>query len=157
LITILVTPFSVCSARLPVYTILISLIVPKETFLGIINYQALALLGMYLLGIFLAISASIILNKIIKFRSKSYFVVEMPSYKLPLFKNVLYTVLEKTKSFVFNAGKIILSISVILWFLASHGGENFNNAEAIVKSSFENQSISEKELEVAVASYQIEN
>jgi ferrous iron transport protein B len=157
LITILVTPFSVCSARLPVYTILISLIVPKGTFLGIINYQALALLGMYLLGVLLAISASIILNKIIKFKSKSYFVVEMPSYKLPLFKNVLYTVLEKTKSFVFNAGKIILSISVILWFLASHGGENFDKAETIVKTRVENQSLSKKELEAAVASYQIEN
>jgi len=157
LITILVTPFSVCSARLPVYTILISLIVPEKNFLGIINYQALALLGMYLLGIFLAIGSSIILNKIIRFKSKSYFVVEMPSYKLPLFKNVFYTVIEKTKSFVFNAGKIILAVSIILWFLASHGGESFDNAEETVKNRMESLNPSDKELEVAIASYQIEN
>ncbi|RZK04176.1 MAG: ferrous iron transporter B, partial [Flavobacterium sp.] len=124
---------------------------------GIINYQALALLGMYLLGVFLAIGSSIILNKIIRFKSKSYFVVEMPSYKLPLFKNVLYTVLEKTKSFVFNAGKIILAVSIILWFLASHGGENFDKAEETVKTETESQNLSDKELEVAIASYQIEN
>src|SRR5690554_526448 len=82
LITILVTPFSVCSARLPVYTILISLIVPEQRVFGFINAQALALLGMYLLGIIMALFAAVILNKIIKNKSKSYFVIEMPSYKL---------------------------------------------------------------------------
>ncbi|HNU59839.1 MAG TPA: ferrous iron transport protein B, partial [Aquaticitalea sp.] len=125
LITILVTPLSVCSARLPVYTILISLIVPETKIFGLINSQALALLGMYVLGIVLAIGAAIILNKIIKMKGKSYFVVEMPTYKLPLLKNVAYTVLEKTKAFVINAGKIILAVSIILWFLATHGGKTF--------------------------------
>lgn len=157
LITILVTPFSVCSARLPVYTILISLIIPEQRILGFINTQALALLGMYLLGIILALIAAVILNKIIKNKSKSYFVIEMPSYKTPLFKNVFYTVVEKTKAFVWNAGKIILAVSIVLWFLASHGGKNFDNAEEIVSYQYENIDISEDELNTAIASYQIEN
>lgn len=157
LITILVTPFSVCSARLPVYTILISLIVPEKTLFGFLNYQALALLGMYLLGIVLALVSAVILHKIIKLKSKSYFVIEMPAYKVPLFKNVFYTVLEKTKSFVLNAGKIILAVSVILWFLASHGGENFDNAEEIITKRTENAGLPEHELNAKVASFQIEN
>lgn len=157
LITILVTPFTVCSARLPVYTILISLIIPEKTVLGFINSQALALLGMYLLGIVLAIGSAVILNKIIRFKSKSYFVIELPSYKLPLFRNVFYTVVEKTKAFVFNAGKIILAVSIVLWFLASHGGKTFENAEEIVSSKYENTEISEEELSAEIASFQIEN
>jgi ferrous iron transport protein B len=157
LITILVTPFSVCSARLPVYTILISLIVPEQRVFGFINAQALALLGMYLLGIIMALIAAVILNKIIKNKSKSYFVIEMPSYKLPLFKNVFYTVLEKTKAFVWNAGKIILAVSIVLWFLASHGGKNFDNAAEIVSAKYENIEIDEDELNTQIASYQIEN
>jgi len=157
LITILVTPFTVCSARLPVYTILISLVIPETKIFGFINSQALALLAMYLLGVVLALSASIILNKIIRFTSKSYFVIEMPTYKMPLFRNVFYSVLEKTKAFVFNAGKIILAVSIVLWFLASHGGKTFENAEEIVTSKYENVEISEEELNVEIASFQIEN
>lgn len=157
LITILVTPFTVCSARLPVYTILIALIVPEKNVFGFINAQALTLLGMYLLGIVFALVSSVILSKIIKIKSKSYFVVEMPSYKLPLFRNIFYIVIEKTKAFVFNAGKIILAVSIVLWFLASHGGKTFENAEEIVNTKFENTEISEQELEAEIASFQIEN
>src|SRR5690554_5521055 len=112
---------------------------------------------MYLLGIVLAIGSAIVLNKIIKFKSKSYFVIEMPSYKMPLFRNIFYTVLEKTKAFVFNAGKIILAVSIVLWFLASHGGKTFDNAEEIVSSKYENTEISEEELNTVIASFQIEN
>jgi len=157
LITILVTPFTVCSARLPVYTILISLVIPETKIFGFINSQALVLLAMYLLGVVLALSASIILNKMIRFTSKSYFVIEMPTYKMPLFRNVFYNVLEKTKAFVFNAGKIILAVSIVLWFLASHGGKTFENAEEIVTSKYENVEMSEEELNVEIASFQIEN
>ncbi|MFA5557191.1 MAG: ferrous iron transport protein B [Flavobacteriaceae bacterium] len=157
LITILVTPFTVCSARLPVYTILIALIIPEKIVFGFINAQALALLGMYLLGIVFALVSSVILSKIIKMKSKSYFVVEMPSYKMPLFRNIFYTVVEKTKSFVFNAGKIILAVSIILWFLASHGGKTFDSAEEIISVKFENTEISEEELKTEIASFQIEN
>jgi ferrous iron transport protein B len=157
LITILVTPFSVCSARLPVYSIIISLIVPKQKVFGFINSQALTLLGMYVFGIVLALLSAVILTKIIKAKNKSYFVIEMPSYKMPQFRNVFYTVFEKTKSFVIDAGKIILAVSIVLWFLASHGGNNFDNAKEIISSKIEFKKLPEKELNTAIASYQIEN
>jgi ferrous iron transport protein B len=134
LITILVTPFITCSARLPVYAILIALIIPEERVLGFISLQGLTLMVLYLLGFVVAIFSAYILNKILKISSKSYFVVEMPSYKIPLFKNVAINVLEKTKAFVFGAGKIILALSIILWFLGSHGPDkNFKNAQKIVE------------------------
>ncbi|MFT6370553.1 MAG: ferrous iron transport protein B [Maribacter sp.] len=132
LITILVTPFTTCSARLPVYLIIIALVIPEGTFLGL-SYKALTLMLLYLLGFGAAIVSAVILNKILKIKSRSFFVVEMPSYKLPLLKNVGYTVLEKTKSFVFGAGKIILAISIVLWFLGSNGfSYDFKNAEEII-------------------------
>lgn len=134
LITILVTPFTTCSARLPVYLIIISLVIPDEKFL-FFNLQALTLMLMYLIGFGAAIGAAWILNKILKIKSKSFFVVEMPNYKLPLLKNVGINVLEKTKSFVVDAGKIILAISIVLWVLASFGpNEKFSEAKDIVTS-----------------------
>ncbi len=140
LITILVTPFTTCSARLPVYVIIIALVIPDGTFLGI-SYQALTLMSLYIIGFLTAIFSAYILNKILKIKSKSYFVVEMPSYKVPLLKNVALTVIEKTKTFVFEAGKIILAISIVLWFLASYGpGEQFNNAKSIIKEAHPNLS-----------------
>ena len=132
LITILVTPFTTCSARLPIYVIIIALVIPEGSFIGL-SYKALTLMLLYLLGFGAAILSAMILNKILKIQSRSFFVVEMPNYKLPLLKNVAYTVLEKTKSFVFGAGKIILAIAIILWFLGSNGfSDDFNNAEQIV-------------------------
>ena len=132
LITILVTPFTTCAARLPVYLIIIALVIPEGTFLGL-SYKALTLMLLYLIGFGTAILSAVILNKILKIKSRSFFVVEMPSYKLPLLKNVGYTVLEKTKSFVFGAGKIILAISIVLWFLGSNGfSDDFKNADNIV-------------------------
>lgn len=134
LITILVTPFITCSARLPVYAILIALIIPQKKVLGFISLQGLTLMTLYLLGFGMAFFSAYILNKILKISSKSYFVVEMPSYKIPLFKNVAINIIEKTKSFVFGAGKIILAISIILWFLGSHGPDkDFGNAQKIVE------------------------
>jgi ferrous iron transport protein B len=156
LITILVTPFTVCSARLPVYTIIIALIIPDKKVFGFLDYRSLALMLMYLLGIGTAILAAALLNQILKLKSKSYFVVEMPTYKLPMLKNVGFTVFEKTKTFVVDAGKIILSISIILWFLASFGpGDRFENAEQYVLKAQPN--LAEEELSQAVASYQLEN
>lgn len=132
LITILVTPFTTCSARLPVYLIIIALVIPEGSFLGL-SFKALTLMLLYLLGFAAAILSAMALNKILKIKSRSFFVIELPNYKLPLLKNVGYTVLEKTKSFVFGAGKIILAISIILWFLGSNGySDNFKNAETIV-------------------------
>ncbi|TXE13113.1 ferrous iron transport protein B [Seonamhaeicola algicola] len=154
LITILVTPFTTCSARLPVYVIIIALVIPQGTFLGM-SYKALTLMGLYIIGFLTAIISAYILNKVLKIKSKTYFVIEMPSYKIPLFKNVVFTVVEKTKTFVLEAGKIILAISIILWVLASNGpGDNFNNAESIIKT--ENPSISEPELDDKIAAHKLQ-
>ncbi|MER3376034.1 MAG: ferrous iron transport protein B [Allomuricauda sp.] len=142
LITILVTPFTTCSARLPVYLILIALVIPEGSLLGL-SYQALTLMLLYLIGFGMALVSAMALNKILKIKSRSLFMVEMPTYRLPLIKNVAYTVLEKTKSFVLGAGKIILAISIVLWFLGSNGySEDFRNAERIVTERIEEQGLS---------------
>ncbi len=160
LITILVTPFITCSARLPVYAILIALIIPDEKLFGFMSLQGLTLMTLYLLGFGVAIFSAYILNKILNIKSKSYFVVEMPSYKIPMFKNVFINVLEKTRAFVFGAGKIILALSIVLWFLGSHGlGENFNNAEQIVKQQLDTKKnvYSQKYFDDKVSAYKLEN
>lgn len=157
LITILVTPFTTCSARLPVYLILISLVIPEGSFLGM-GYQGLTLMGLYLLGFIMALLSAALLNKLLKIQSKTYFVVEMPNYKLPLIKNVAITVFEKTKSFVVEAGRIILAISILLWLMASFGpGEDFNNAEEIVTNQPASQNYTPQELETEIASYKLEH
>ena len=157
LITILVTPFTTCSARLPVYAIIIGLVIPDQRILGIINLQGLTLMLLYLLGFGMAIFSAYILNKILRIKGKTYFVVEMPNYKLPIFKNVFINVIEKTKDFVLGAGKIILAISVILWFLASFGpNKNFDNAKNEVLYANENK-LSEHELNDKIAAYKLEN
>lgn len=134
LITIMVVPFVTCSARLPVYAIIIALIIPQDRVLGIFSLQGLTLLALYLLGFLMAMLSGYLLHKVLKIRGKSFFIIEMPDYKIPSLKNVFYTVVEKTKAFVFGAGKIILAISIILWFLASNGPESFVNAEEDFKS-----------------------
>ncbi|AVR44926.1 ferrous iron transport protein B [Christiangramia fulva] len=158
LITILVVPFTTCSARLPVYLIIIALVIPDKTILGL-NYQGLTLMLLYLIGFGMAIFSAWILNKILKNKSKRYFVIEMPNYKLPMLKNVSINVVEKTKSFVFGAGKIILAISIILWVLASYGpGDKFENAEEIVKEKYQNPAnVSDQKLENQIASYKLKH
>ncbi|TGD57535.1 ferrous iron transport protein B [Flavobacterium humi] len=154
LITILVTPFTTCSARLPVYAIIISLVIPNKRLFGIFNLQGLTLMLLYLLGFGMALFSAWVLHKVLKIQSKTYFVVEMPNYKLPMIKNVAINVVEKTKSFVFGAGKMILAISIVLWFLASYGpGENFKNAEQIVAK----ENVSGTNIEGKIASYKLEN
>jgi len=160
LITILVTPFITCSARLPVYAILIALIIPNKRLFGVFSLQGATLMILYLLGFGMAIFSAYILNKILKVKTKTYFVVEMPNYKLPLFKNVAINVIEKTKSFVFGAGKIILAISIILWFLGSHSpNASFKNAEKIVaeKAKSEGKVLEKSELENLASTYKLEN
>ncbi|MGB5942699.1 MAG: ferrous iron transport protein B [Leeuwenhoekiella sp.] len=158
LITILVTPFTTCSARLPVYLIIISLVIPDERVLYILNYQSLALMALYLIGFGTAILSAWLLDHILKIKSRSFFVIEMPNYKLPLFKNVAYNVVEKTKSFVFGAGKIILAISIVLWVLASNGpGEDFAEAETIVTKEMRDGAFPESELDKKIASYKLEH
>jgi ferrous iron transport protein B len=158
LITILVTPFTTCSARLPVYAIIIALVIPDTYVLGIFNLQGLTLMLLYLLGFGMAIFSAHVLNKILKIKGKTFFVVEMPNYKLPMVKNVAINVIEKTKAFVFGAGKIILAISIVLWFMASYGpGEKFNNAKEIQLSKIENGKLSKEEVNNKISAYKLEN
>ncbi|CAM4128105.1 ferrous iron transport protein B [Pedobacter westerhofensis] len=121
MITIMVAPLVSCSARLPVYTLLISLIIPQEKVFGVISLQALTLMGMYLISIVAAMVVAFVMKFIIKAKEKSYFIMELPVYRMPRWKNVLYTMYEKSKTFVFEAGKVIIAISIVLWVLASYG------------------------------------
>ncbi|HLA55820.1 MAG TPA: ferrous iron transport protein B [Flavobacterium sp.] len=160
LITILVTPFTTCSARLPVYAIIIALVIPEKRVFGVLNLQGLTLMLLYLLGFGMAIFSAYILNKILKIKSKTFFVIEMPNYKLPLFKNVAINVIEKTKAFVFGAGKIILAISIVLWFLASYGpGKDFDHADEIILKDYLAKDISftPQSLQYDVNAYKLEN
>lgn len=158
LITILVVPFTTCSARLPVYLIIIALVIPDERWLGVFNYQGITLMLLYLLGFATAVLSGWLASKMLKIKFKSYFVVEMPDYKMPIPKNIAITVFEKTKSFVVGAGKIILAISIILWVLASYGPtEDFDNAEEIVTSNIENENLAQEEIDTKIASYKLKN
>ena len=121
LITILVTPLMSCSARLPVYTLLIALVIPDTLIGGIFNLKGLVLLGLYLLGLLAALGVAMFLKWIIKSKQKSFLIMELPMYKMPRWRNILLTILEKTKVFVWEAGKVIMAISIILWVLASYG------------------------------------
>jgi ferrous iron transport protein B len=128
IITIMVTPLMSCSARLPVYTLLISMVVPETK--GFFNLQGLMLMGLYLIGFLAAIAAAYVMKFILKSKEKSYFIMELPVYRNPQWKTVGFTALEKVKIFLFDAGKIILTISIILWFLASHApGNRFEEVE----------------------------
>ncbi len=157
LITILVVPFVTCSARLPVYAIIIALIIPQNRVLGIFSLQGLTLLGLYLLGFGMAIVSGYLLHKTLKVEGRSFFLIEMPDYKLPSVKNVFYTVVEKTKAFVFGAGKIILAISIILWFLASNGPASFDSAEADFAVSSDTEFKQGMAYNEAIASYKLEH
>ena len=155
LITILVTPFTTCSARLPVYAILIALVIPEGSFLGF-NYKGLMLMALYLVGFVMALLAALILSKTLLIKSKSYFVVEMPNYKIPLFKNVGITVWEKTRTFITEAGKIILAISILLWIMASYGpGKDFYEADQIIFQDY--PELNQAEMDIKVSSYKLEH
>ena len=120
LITILVTPFMTCSARLPVYSIIIGLIIPNKYFGGI-SYKALALMAMYFLGFFMSLMASLVLKKVIKSKGKSFLVMDLPSYKMPLFGYDLKLTLGKVWEFITGAGKIIFLFSIVIWFFSYIG------------------------------------
>ncbi len=130
LLTILITPLMSCSARLPVFTILISLVIPNVYYLGFLSLQGLVMMGLYLLGIIMALMMSYIFKFFIKIKEKSFFILELPVYRAPRWHNVLVTMIEKAKIFVFDAGKVIMVISLLLWFLSSYGpGDKIKEAE----------------------------
>lgn len=121
LLTILITPLMSCSARLPVYTILIALVIPKKLVFGIISLQGLVMMGLYLMGFVMALIVSYVAKWFIKLQEKSFFILELPVYRAPRWKNVIVTMLNKAKIFIKDAGKIIMVISLILWALSSFG------------------------------------
>jgi ferrous iron transport protein B len=158
LITILVTPFMSCSARLPVFTILVALIVPDDKVLGFFGLQGLALMGLYLLGFVAAILSAMLMKLIVKTKERSFLMMEMPTYRPPKWSNVGFTILEKTKAFVFEAGKIILAISVILWALASYGpADEMEKAHEAVLAQLNGKSVSATEMANLEASYKLEH
>jgi ferrous iron transport protein B len=129
LITILVAPLMSCSARIPVFTLLISLVIPKKIIFGFINLQGLTFFGLYALGIVSALLISIVLKWTIKSKETSMLMLELPDLRLPRWKNVIITVFDKAKIFLLDAGKVIIAISIILWALGTYGpSEKTNNA-----------------------------
>ena len=157
LITIFVTPFMSCSARLPVYAILIALVVPNRNVMGFFNLQGVVLMGMYLLGFLAAIFSALAMKYILKAKDRSYFIMELPIYRWPKWKNVWYTIFGKSKTFVLEAGKIILAISIILWVLASYGpGKKFDQAEEIVKKEMQINNIADSEYEKLLSAHKLE-
>jgi ferrous iron transport protein B len=124
LLTILITPLMSCSARLPVYTILIGLVIPKTFLLGFLGVQGLVMMGLYLLGLVMALIVSYVAKWFIKIKEKSFFILELPVYRSPRWGNVLPAMIGKAKIFVFDAGKVIMIISLVLWALCSFGPGN---------------------------------
>ena len=129
LITMLVTPFVTCSARLPVYAVLIGLVIPQRSWLGgLINLQGLVLMGLYLLGFGMALLSAWIFKHFIRPGYPALLIMEMPHYKPPIWRNLFHTLWDNVKAFMLGAGKIIVAFSIILWFLGTHGGERFRQA-----------------------------
>lgn len=159
LIAILVTPFITCSARLPIYLIIIKLVIPQGNYFFFDN-QAVALFALYMLGVFMAIFSAWLLSKflVLKHTIKTHFIIEMPTYKVPLARNVLLTVYEKSKAFVVNAGKIIFFITVLIWFLQTHGlSEKYRNAETHTEQMAAQYGWDEDQKEHYLLSYRTEN
>lgn len=121
LLTIMVTPLMSCSARLPVYTILIALVIPSELYFGFLSLQGLVMMGLYMFGTVIALAVAWVMNLFIKSTERSFFILELPVYRSPRWKNVLVTMLEKARIFVYDAGKVIMVISLLLWGLSRFG------------------------------------
>lgn len=157
-ITIFVTPLMSCSARLPVFTILIALIVPEQKLFGFFNLQGIALMGLYLLGFLAALGSAWVMKQIIRVKERSFLIMELPTYRVPKWSNVGYTIVEKTKAFVIEAGKVIMAISIILWVLASYGpGDKLANARENVLAESQHLRLTEQGLEDRIAAYKLEN
>ena len=158
LITIFVTPLMSCSARIPVYTVLIGLVVPDQPVLGIFNLRGVALMGLYLLGFVSAVGSAWVMKLLMRTTERSYFIMEFPVYRWPRWKNVGLTILEKVKTFVFQAGKVIVAISVILWVLASYGpADAMEQAESQARSAASTRGLTPAETESRVASEKLES
>ena len=157
IITIMVAPLMSCSARIPVYTLLIAIVIPSKVIGGFMNLQGLVLFGLYALGTISALAVALVLKWVIKTKEKGFLMLEMPSYKAPRWGNVGLTVLEKVKIFVWDAGRVILAISIILWALATYGpGDKLENAEKMARKQAVEQELSESESSQLIASMRLE-
>lgn len=158
LITIMITPLMSCSARLPVYTILIALVIPSHQYFGLFNLQGIVLMGLYLLGFFMALIVAKVMSFIVKTKERTFFLMELPVYRAPRWKNVGITMIEKAKIFIRDAGKIIVIISLILWALASYGPPGSMSAINTKYAALEQQQPDRKqELEKIAASEKLEH
>jgi ferrous iron transport protein B len=158
LLTILVTPFMSCSARLPVYTILISLAIPNKYFIGFLSLQGLVMMALYLFGVIMALCVSYVLKFWVKVKEKSFFILELPIYRSPRWKNVGITMVEKAKIFVTDAGRIIMLISLTLWFLSSYGpGDRIKNVEEKYAVLIQQQPQQKQQLEKSLSTEKLQN
>ncbi|CAA9344730.1 MAG: Ferrous iron transport protein B [uncultured Cytophagales bacterium] len=155
LITILVTPLMSCSARIPIYTILIGLVVPKVMLLGVLNLQGVALMALYLLGFVAALLSAAVMKWVLKTKDRSFLIMELPDYRMPRWGNVGITILEKVKAFVLEAGKVIIAISIVLWVLSTYGPGNQMD-EAAAKAARTYAAADESTRENRVASARLE-
>lgn len=157
LITILVTPLISCSARIPVYAVLIGFVVPSKTVAGLFNLQGLAFMGLYLLGILAALFSAYIFKKILRSEERSFLMLQLPPYRLPVWKNVWHTIYEKVGTFVWEAGKVILLISMVLWVLASYGpSAKMELAEKTAAEKARQENLGETETQDLIAAHRIE-
>ena len=157
IITIIIAPLMSCSARIPVYTLLIALVIPKTYLLGFVSLQGLVLLALYFLGIISALLLAIVLKKFIRAKNKGFLIMEMPEYKKPRWRNIFITVVEKVKVFVWDAGKVILAISIILWVLATYGpAGNMEEKIALAKKTEFYQHTNELQKQSIISSAKLE-
>ena len=157
LITILVTPLMSCSARLPVYTLLIAIAVPDQH-IGIFNLKGLIMMGLYLIGFLAALGTALILKWIIRSRERSYFIMELPVYRMPQWSVVAHTMADKVRVFIFNAGKVIVAISILLWALSSYGpGDRFEQLEQTYSSPEKIQELGPEQAANTLASEKLRN
>jgi ferrous iron transport protein B len=158
MITIMVTPLVACSARLPVYTLLIALAVPSQRVWGIFNLQGLALTAMYVFSLLSAIIVAWVFKMILRSRERGYFIMELPVYRMPRWSNVAFSMYDRSKSFVLEAGKVIIAVSIILWVLASYGpGDRFEKIEQKYAATEYTFNFPQEELNTMVATEKLEN
>lgn len=163
LLTIFVTPLISCSARIPVYTLLIALVIPADKQFLSFNLQGIIMMGLYLLGFAAAMVTAFVMKYVVKSEERSHFIMELPIYRTPRWSNVAMTILNKTKLFLFEAGKIIIAVSIVLWVLSSYGpGDEMANVDAKYKTELAdsnadltavNEKIATDKLEVSYAGH----
>jgi ferrous iron transport protein B len=158
LLTILITPLMSCSARLPVFTILIGLVIPNNYLFGFLSVQGLVMMGLYLLGLVMALIVSSIARWFIKIKERSFFILELPTYRSPRWGNVVQTMINKAKIFVFDAGKVIMIISLILWALSSFGpGDRMKNVTKQYEQLKQQPNVNTEELDKELGAARLEN